>query len=569
MKKLLIILTLLFFMGGKAFAQYEFEYVFDSIKNETPCALFQEIMELDNGDFILNGRDMTQYAYPCYCIYQLSPIGELIKEKLFVNDLQLAGYVLENNEGPRLLVNKNGGYYLFITYNPIFDTINTNYVPDTFDAKIMMKKLDDDFEIEYSREMSICLDTVDWMNLWGQNASGCQAPKIVLGTVMDNDGEGFVISYEKYIGEHPQHLWEHGNDSTFFLKTDYDLNVNKTGFYEHNRCNGDKKHKNHLLYDSGDNKYIYYTASDWSLAGEKKGFYVHIFDDEFNFIEENMLPNSDGTGFHTYYLRDEVGSTAGITFKRTTNKTTILGAGAHIPTVQQNNYYAAVCLELNDKAQMIDSMTFAGGIPSSGANRTSVPASRSIDWDDESRIFFGATFDAFYLYSNFPPKYQYFTLRLLDRSLNTEYEMYYDMGKDSTALWINALRATRDGGCIIAGHFRNYVENPHDNFPRAFHSVVKKFPPEAFNSIEEAHDNGLKVAFAYPNPGNNVLNIRTALPNAHVEVYDTNGKLICNQEITDIVTSIDAESWPSGIYVWKVVSDVKEAESGKWVKKYH
>ena len=268
----LVVLILLFGVTGKAFAQYEFEYVFDSIKNETPCALFQEIMELDNGDFILNGRDMTQYAYPCYCIYQLSPIGELIKEKLFVNDLQLAGYVLENNEGPRLLVNKNGGYYLFIIYNPIFDTINTNYVPDTFDAKIMMKKLDDDFEIEYSREMSICLDTVDWKNLWGQNASGCQAPKIVLGTVMDNDGEGFVISYEKYIGEHPQHLWEHGNDSTFFLKTDYDLNVNKIGFYEHNRCNGDKKHKNHLLYDSRDNKYIYYTASDWSLAGEKKAF---------------------------------------------------------------------------------------------------------------------------------------------------------------------------------------------------------------------------------------------------------------------------------------------------------
>ena len=551
-------------MGGKAFAQYEFEYVFDSIKNETPCALFQEIMELDNGDFILNGRDLTQYYMPTLCIYQFSPTGELIKEKQFDNELQLPGYTLADDEGFRLLVNKNGGYYMFITYNPIFDTTNTNYVPGTFDSKIMMKRLDD--EIDYSREMSIYLDTVDWRILWGQNASGCQAPKIVLGTVMDNDGEGFVISYEKYIGEHPQHLWEHGNDSTFFLKTDYDLNVNKVGFYEHNRCNGDKKHKNHLLYDSEDNKYIYYTASDWSQVGEKKGFYAHIFDDEFNFIEENMLPNSDGTGFHTYYLRDEVSSTAGITFKRTTNKTTILGAGAHIPTVQQSNYYAAVCLELNDKAKMIDSMTFAGGVPSYGANRTSVPASRSIDWVDESRIFVGATFDSYYLYSNFQPKYQYFTLRLLDRSLNTECEMYYDMGKDSTALWINTLKATRDGGCIIAGHFRNYVENPNDNYPRAFHSVVKKFPPEAFDGIEEAHENGLKVAFAYPNPGNNQLNIRTTLPNAHVEVYDINGKLICNQEITDVITSIDTENWSSGIYVWKVVSDSKDAEIGKWVK---
>lgn len=564
MKKLSTIIALLLILSGKALAQFEFEYVFDSIKNETPCALFQEIVELDNGDFILNGRDLAQYT-ACYCICQFSPTGELIKEKLFINELQLPGYILADDEGPRLLVNRNGGYYLFITYNPIFDTINTNYVPGTFDAKIMMKKLNDDFEIEYSREMSICLDTVDWKNLWGQHVSGCQDPKIVMGTVMDNDDEGFVISYEKYIGEHPTHLWEHGYDSTFFLKTDYDLNVNNVGFYEHNRCNN-KKHKNHLLYDSEENKYIYYTASDWSLAGEKRGFYAHIFDDEFNFIEENMLPNSDGTGFYTYYLRDEVSSTAGITFKRTTNNTTILGAGTRIPTVQQSNYHAAVCLELNDKAKMIDSMTFAGGVPITSAHRTAVPVSRSIDWVDESRIFFSATFDAHFSWSYFSPKYQYFTLRMLDRSLNTECEMYYDMGKDSTALWINALRATRDGGCIIAGHYRNYVENPNNNFPRAFHSVVKKFPPEAFEGIEEAHDNGLKVAFAYPNPGNNVLNIRTALQNAHLEVYDINGKLICNQEITDIITTLDTECWPSGTYIWKVVSDGKEAEAGKWVK---
>ena len=145
--------------------------------------------------------------------------------------------------------------------------------------------------------------------------------------------------------------------------------------------------------------------------------------------------------------------------------------------------------------------------------------------------------------------------------------MYYDMGVDSTALWINALRATRDGGCIIAGNFRNYVENPYDNNPRAFHSVVKKFPPESFDGIEEAHENGLKMALAYPNPGNNELHIRTAMQNAHVVVYDINGKFICDQEITDIITTLDTERWPSGTYIWKVVSDGKEAEVGKWVKK--
>lgn len=74
------------------------------------------------------------------------------------------------------------------------------------------------------------------------------------------------------------------------------------------------------------------------------------------------------------------------------------------------------------------------------------------------------------------------------------------------------------------------------------------------------------MAMAYPNPGKDVLNIRTALPNAQVEIYDLNGRLVHSQRITAVVTTIDALTWPSGIYVWKVISNGKEAESGKWIK---
>ena len=59
--------------------------------------------------------------------------------------------------------------------------------------------------------------------------------------------------------------------------------------------------------------------------------------------------------------------------------------------------------------------------------------------------------------------------------------------------------------------------------------MVTKFPAEAFVGIDEARDNGLKVAIAYPNPGKDVLNIRTGLQNARGEIYVT-GKLVCNQE---------------------------------------
>ena len=71
-----------------------------------------------------------------------------------------------------------------------------------------------------------------------------------------------------------------------------------------------------------------------------------------------------------------------------------------------------------------------------------------------------------------------------------------------------------------------------------------------------------------------MLNIRTGLKDARVEVYDMNGRLVHDQEITDNVTSINTESWPSGAYVWKVyTSDGGPStgsgtlvETGKWVK---
>ena len=89
---------------------------------------------------------------------------------------------------------------------------------------------------------------------------------------------------------------------------------------------------------------------------------------------------------------------------------------------------------------------------------------------------------------------------------------------------------------------------------------------EVFDGIEEAHDNGLKVAIAYPNPGKDVLNIRTGLQDARVEVYEMNGRMVYRQEMTENVTSINVEGWPSGAYVWKVFSGNNEAETGKWIK---
>jgi hypothetical protein len=92
-----------------------------------------------------------------------------------------------------------------------------------------------------------------------------------------------------------------------------------------------------------------------------------------------------------------------------------------------------------------------------------------------------------------------------------------------------------------------------------------------FISTEGLDETKGTVLTICPNPGNNTLNICTALRNAYIEIYDLAGKLIYNQEITGSTTSINAEGWPSGAYIWKVAvgtstGSVTETETGKWIK---
>ena len=130
---------------------------------------------------------------------------------------------------------------------------------------------------------------------------------------------------------------------------------------------------------------------------------------------------------------------------------------------------------------------------------------------------------------------------------------------DGTHCMQMLVRYNESGDCLVstAGKDRNTGEFQH---------AIFRLSQGIFLGIDEAHVAGFAVAVAYPNPGGNTLNIRTALQNAHLEIYDLTGKLIHNQQITDAITSINAGNWCNGVYVWKVIANGKEAECGKWIK---
>ena len=150
---------------------------------------------------------------------------------------------------------------------------------------------------------------------------------------------------------------------------------------------------------------------------------------------------------------------------------------------------------------------------------------------------------------------------LVDENLNKLSEIYYI--PQGYFLGPLDIAVCPTGGCIVCSNRANMSDE--DDF------CIFRITPEDFLDVEEAHSHGFALATAYPNPGQYTLNIRTTLPNAQVEIYDFTGRLIYKQEITENITPINAESWPSGIYVWKVYEGVSTgsttlAETGRWIK---
>lgn len=152
------------------------------------------------------------------------------------------------------------------------------------------------------------------------------------------------------------------------------------------------------------------------------------------------------------------------------------------------------------------------------------------------------------------------TLTKTDENLNVIWQKSYT--HPLRFLQANCLQATKDGGCLFVGGAYDYINEHYDLF-------LLKVNSDGNVGIDEIVVTD-KVA-AFPNPGINILKLTTASKKGCVEVFDMNGRQVCCQQITEDVTTIKTDTWPAGIYIWKVVSDNSSSltvtETGKWIKK--
>lgn len=73
----------------------------------------------------------------------------------------------------------------------------------------------------------------------------------------------------------------------------------------------------------------------------------------------------------------------------------------------------------------------------------------------------------------------------------------------------------------------------------------------------------------YPNPSITTLNLNTGkqdLKDLSFQLYDVQGKLVLQQKITSVITSIKMEEYNTGNYFLKVISSTTELKTFKIIK---
>lgn len=183
-----------------------------------------------------------------------------------------------------------------------------------------------------------------------------------------------------------------------------------------------------------------------------------------------------------------------------------------------------------------------------------------IDFKNKDSIFMGGTRNMWLGYYN--PWPSWFIVLQTDSLLNIRWERFY--GGDAYYM-MGKVVATNDGGCLVAGTRYDYQHTSEQETD----IIILKLNSDGLilgdqeNPIMEMHE-----AIVYPNPGNEMINVRIAGQHKQslFELFDMNGKQILQQNFTGTLGTVNTGLLKPGTYIYKITNQQGLNESGKWLK---
>ena len=540
--------------------EWQFSIEPDSLEG---YAFYENVTELSNGNLLIPcshaiRNTPQEYGTMSPSIMLLSRDGEELARNYFFRPGYCTisfGQVFE----------KDNALYYLTAYTPehtknCFNNHFENSDNPPSDGKLVLMKLDEQLNMEECYEHSWPVDTYeDHGGEWEIYPNGFSG-NIYLFTAFEEDGN-IVGAYWKSVSyDNPSR----GNDTLFFFRMNFDgemllkkvakVDVGKGNRYleEEESANDRGLKTNYFRGDqfvSTDYGYIFYVKGDGapnnSYLGAGRAMY---YDKDFNLLRTRYVK------FNNPYHGETIGD---FSVCRSNHNTTYLSSQMRSPDNPSGD--EDCCLyELDDdidaESNWIDNINYIHR----KTDEWDQPCRSAVDLIDDNSLCY-----VYELYQGLSDNLDsWIVIEHLNNNFDTISTFYYGIDNGMKEVAYDVLR-TKDGGVIIV-HGSGSLDIFED------YSLMTKFPASAFgfDNIEEAHAHNLHLAIAYPNPGGDVLNIRTGLRNATLQVYDMQGRIIHQQIITEEVTSIDASKWNSGTYIWKLTVNNEQltVEEGKWVK---
>ena len=518
-----------------------------SYDNDTSIFWYEEgTVELANDNFFVSST--TSYKSGAGDFYSEHPAVALISsngQELARNEFFRPG-LCTTTTCPYLFEN-NGNIYMLTTYSPDHDSTYFNYfgdceIPPT-DAILGLYMLDDKLDIKESYEHIYPIDVYENRDMmeW-QNHPNFYSGNIFLHSAFEDEGN-ITGAYFKTVSyaDVPR-----GQDSLFFFKMDFEGNFLLKKGYELQSSGSPMQYayQRQQMVKSDNGYIIYTTGSNIDYHGD-----IEYYDNEFNHLTTKYLiqPGHDPEPMYSLSrLRN-------ISVKRSSHNTTYLST--EFRKKSDGDKKSDVRLyeiddDISDNEEEISVLRYIERY----TDDYDYAAPIGVDIAVDGNIYFAYTLNVGFMYND-----SWIMIEKLNANFDTISTFFYDQELVYNKLF--SMKATNDGGVILVSYSNNL-----DNGDKCS-TRITKFPASAL-TIEEAHAHNLKVAVAYPNPGGDVMNIRTSLRDCTLQVCDMQGRLVHQQEITDDVTSVDASGWKSGTYIWELKTEngKLKVEEGKWAK---
>ncbi len=560
MKRLRLTLFVFTFLCGINLNSQEWEFFMDSYIESPYTRNFTDAIELSDGSIVINSPFKLPIeghaTVPHPGLVKISADGtELARNNYF----RPAYCSISYNQ---ILENENGELFALMTYSPDHEKLSENYFMN-FDnppanAILGLYKLDDELNIVESYEHYIPIDTTEYFGSlpdWDNMPNETGGRLYLFTSFIDNAGN-IVGSFFKCPPFYSPYQTE--NDSMFFFKMSFEGEIIQMKGIECLTGHGDYwRHRGHSMVET-DLHYILYQVlehNDYNFSFIPSGE-AWYFDKDMNFVDKKAI-NQPG------YTMPTTSSLEYVSAVRSKHNTVYLTAVTRsVENPLGDNYFDTRLYEIDDNLDNSTELLPIVNYIERGTpyDDEAQPFNNGIILREDNTLIYVQNWNADEYYRNTD---SWIIIEHLDENFETISELYYTSGEDEIYTFVNSIVSTKEEDLLLVGHANSLNGDKSWNF-------VTKFPASAFDpdNIEEAHAHNLHLAVAYPNPGGDVLNIRTGLRNATLQVYDMQGRIIHQQIITDDVTSIDASKWNSGTYIWKLKTEngKLKVEEGKWIK---